>query len=204
MQRVVNPFTVIVQVEIERNVIERIRRDGGGVDTIPIDRRRVIGRHRNATEPDCDESPPAILAQSVERGPFVRSRRRTVVKSVFRFVQDRHRDSTNGVTLGKVHSRNGSMIARYGSVQSTQKQHGSSPNADLPARRHAPLSSPLLGVVLELLPIRPESPRRVSVLVPARNEERSIGPCVESLLRQGYSDDEFPVLDRYSTILSLR
>jgi chlorobactene glucosyltransferase len=42
---------------------------------------------------------------------------------------------------------------------------------------------------------RPESPRRVSVLIPARNEERAIGRCVESLLAQEYPDYEVIVLD---------
>jgi chlorobactene glucosyltransferase len=40
---------------------------------------------------------------------------------------------------------------------------------------------------------------RVSILVPARNEERSIGECVSSLLGQDYPDFELLVLDDSST-----
>lgn len=42
-------------------------------------------------------------------------------------------------------------------------------------------------------------PPRVSVLVPARNEERNIEACVTSLLKQGYPDFEVIVLDDHST-----
>ncbi|MGB9594181.1 MAG: glycosyltransferase [Anaerolineae bacterium] len=47
-------------------------------------------------------------------------------------------------------------------------------------------------------PLPAEAPR-VSVLVPARNEERNIGPCVQSLLAQDYPDFEVLVLDDEST-----
>lgn len=40
---------------------------------------------------------------------------------------------------------------------------------------------------------------RVSVLVPARNEEHNIAPCVQSLLAQDYPDFELLVLDDEST-----
>ena len=40
---------------------------------------------------------------------------------------------------------------------------------------------------------------RVSILIPARNEERAIADCVESLLRQDYPDFEVLVLDDGST-----
>src|SRR5436190_14555868 len=40
---------------------------------------------------------------------------------------------------------------------------------------------------------------RVSILVPARNEERCIGDCVRSLLAQDYPDWELIVLDDQST-----
>ncbi len=40
---------------------------------------------------------------------------------------------------------------------------------------------------------------RLSVLVPARNEETCIGPCVESLLKQDYPNYEVIVLDDNST-----
>lgn len=45
----------------------------------------------------------------------------------------------------------------------------------------------------------PASLPRVSVLVPARNEEENIGPCVRSLLAQQYPDFEIIVLDDNST-----
>jgi chlorobactene glucosyltransferase len=41
--------------------------------------------------------------------------------------------------------------------------------------------------------------RKVSVLVPARNEERNIGPCLDSLLDQSYGNYEIIVLDDQST-----
>ena len=44
----------------------------------------------------------------------------------------------------------------------------------------------------------PENPPPVSILVPARNERRSIGECVGSLLRQDYPDCEVIVLDDHS------
>ncbi len=40
---------------------------------------------------------------------------------------------------------------------------------------------------------------KVSVLIPARNEERNIGPCLDSLLHQTYQDYEILVLDDQST-----
>lgn len=45
----------------------------------------------------------------------------------------------------------------------------------------------------------PHPAPRVSVLVPARNEERNIGLCVGSLMRQDYPDMEVFVLDDNST-----
>lgn len=45
----------------------------------------------------------------------------------------------------------------------------------------------------------PRSRPRVSVLVPARNEEANIGDCVRSLLAQDYDDFEVVVLDDRST-----
>jgi chlorobactene glucosyltransferase len=46
---------------------------------------------------------------------------------------------------------------------------------------------------------RPSHYPRASVLVPARNEEANIGPCVRSLLAQDYPDFEVLVLDDGST-----
>ncbi len=40
---------------------------------------------------------------------------------------------------------------------------------------------------------------KVSVLIPARNEERTIGPCLDSLLNQTYEDYEIIVLDDNSS-----
>jgi chlorobactene glucosyltransferase len=45
------------------------------------------------------------------------------------------------------------------------------------------------------LDLQPETLPRVSVLVPARNEERNIARCVRSLLAQDYADFEVIVLD---------
>jgi chlorobactene glucosyltransferase len=60
----------------------------------------------------------------------------------------------------------------------------------------------LLGLGVNLLALRSlravsaaGSHGRVSILVPARDEERSIGECVDSLLRQDYADFELIVLD---------
>jgi chlorobactene glucosyltransferase len=44
----------------------------------------------------------------------------------------------------------------------------------------------------------PENPPLVSILVPARNEERNIGACAGSLLRQDYPNCEVIVLDDHS------
>ena len=44
----------------------------------------------------------------------------------------------------------------------------------------------------------PENPPLISILVPARNEERSIEDCVGSLLRQDYPNCEVIVLDDHS------
>src|SRR5438105_9185781 len=48
---------------------------------------------------------------------------------------------------------------------------------------------------------RPDSVSRteVSVIVPARNEEASLGPCVESLVRQQEVSTEIIVVDDAST-----
>lgn len=40
---------------------------------------------------------------------------------------------------------------------------------------------------------------KMSILIPARNEQGNIGPCVEALLRQDYSDFEVVVMDDDST-----
>jgi chlorobactene glucosyltransferase len=45
----------------------------------------------------------------------------------------------------------------------------------------------------------PSNPPLVSILVPARNEERNIGNCVEPLLKQDYPNWELLVLDDHST-----
>ena len=51
-----------------------------------------------------------------------------------------------------------------------------------------------------LVPVpAPATGPRVSILVPARNEERCIGDCVRSLLAQDYPDWELIVLDDQST-----
>lgn len=42
---------------------------------------------------------------------------------------------------------------------------------------------------------REESPPRVSVIVPARDEERNIGPCLDSLLQQDYPNLDVLVVD---------
>jgi chlorobactene glucosyltransferase len=63
------------------------------------------------------------------------------------------------------------------------------------------LCATFLGLGVNLLVFRslaaaaPEAHGRVSVLVPARDEERSIGECVSSLLAQDYPDFELLVLD---------
>jgi len=63
----------------------------------------------------------------------------------------------------------------------------------------------LLGLGVNLLFFRslekrpPAAHGRVSILVPARNEERSIRDCVSSLLAQDYPDFELLVLDDAST-----
>ena len=41
--------------------------------------------------------------------------------------------------------------------------------------------------------------RMVSVLIPARDEEKNIGPCLDSLLDQTYSNYEIVVLNDQST-----
>ena len=67
------------------------------------------------------------------------------------------------------------------------------------------LCGTLLGLGVNLLffrslvPAAPVSRGRVSILVPARDEERSIGECVSSLLAQDYPDFELLVLDDSST-----
>ncbi|ABB23130.1 glycosyltransferase [Pelodictyon luteolum] len=62
-----------------------------------------------------------------------------------------------------------------------------------------------LANLLELRPLPPGGPGggKVSVLVPARNEERSIARCVQSLLMQDYPDFEVIVLDDASTDATL-
>lgn len=63
------------------------------------------------------------------------------------------------------------------------------------------LGASFLGLALNLLsfrslaPAAPAASGRVSILVPARDEERSIGDCVFSLLAQDYPDFELLVLD---------
>ncbi len=82
---------------------------------------------------------------------------------------------------------------------------------DLPVAYHlAVLAVLALGLVTVLLNLTcfdgltPAPPpardaRRVSILVPARNEERCIGACIKSLLRQDYPDFELIVLDDQSS-----
>jgi chlorobactene glucosyltransferase len=48
-------------------------------------------------------------------------------------------------------------------------------------------------------PKPPARSRRISLLIPARNEERNIGPCLESAIRQTHRDIEILVLDDEST-----
>jgi chlorobactene glucosyltransferase len=55
-----------------------------------------------------------------------------------------------------------------------------------------------LGVTVQSVPAPAEAPL-VSVIVPARDEERNIRRCVESLLAQAYPDFELIVLDDRST-----
>src|SRR5437762_8479937 len=56
-----------------------------------------------------------------------------------------------------------------------------------------------LVVFKGLLPASPpEQPPLVSIMVPARDEERNITACVESLLRQDYPNWELRVLDDHS------
>jgi chlorobactene glucosyltransferase len=61
----------------------------------------------------------------------------------------------------------------------------------------------ILSNVLLTIQARRHSPPtkfpKVSILIPARNEERAIADCVESLLRQDYPDFEVLVLDDQST-----
>ncbi len=65
----------------------------------------------------------------------------------------------------------------------------------------------LINLSLNLLSLKhpskkarlPEKPPRVSVLIPARNEEDNVGKCLESILRQDYPNFEALVLDDNST-----
>jgi len=59
-------------------------------------------------------------------------------------------------------------------------------------------ASNVLWLRLSSRPPRAHRGRMVSVLVPARDEESNIGPCIESLLDQTYSDYEIVVLDDQS------
>src|SRR5215472_11152070 len=58
---------------------------------------------------------------------------------------------------------------------------------------------------IKKLPLKPEDPTQaidnpqVSIIVPARNEERNIRRCVESLLDQSYQNFEVIVVDDGST-----
>ncbi len=68
------------------------------------------------------------------------------------------------------------------------------------------LGASVLGLCVNLLFLRslaqvaaPVSRGRVSILVPARDEERSIGECAGSLIAQDYPDFEVLVLDDCST-----
>ena len=70
----------------------------------------------------------------------------------------------------------------------------------------AVLCASFLGLFFNLLFFKflprlahPDSRGRLSILVPARNEERCIAPCVSSLLAQDYPDFELLVLDDSST-----
>ena len=54
---------------------------------------------------------------------------------------------------------------------------------------------------LNVSPIPPDSPK-VSVCIPARNEEKNIGACLDSLVRQDYPDYEVLVIDDNSTDLT--
>jgi len=55
-----------------------------------------------------------------------------------------------------------------------------------------------LDIVVEPAP-SPQEPALISVCIPARNEERNIGRCVEALLAQTYPNFEIIVLDDRST-----
>ncbi|MCL2150542.1 MAG: glycosyltransferase, partial [Dehalococcoidia bacterium] len=64
------------------------------------------------------------------------------------------------------------------------------------------LSLFLLNLALNLLSLRipkgeglPASPPQVSVIIPARDEQKNIGRCLESLLCQDYPNFEVIVLD---------
>ncbi|MGB8167657.1 MAG: glycosyltransferase [Chthoniobacteraceae bacterium] len=83
---------------------------------------------------------------------------------------------------------------------------------DLPVAYHLAVTAVLvLGLITVLVnlaffdgltPAPPpacEVARRVSILVPARNEERCIGPCIASLLAQDYPNFELIVLDDQSS-----
>jgi cellulose synthase/poly-beta-1,6-N-acetylglucosamine synthase-like glycosyltransferase len=54
------------------------------------------------------------------------------------------------------------------------------------------------GGLREVAPPAPEDAPLVSVLIPARNEARCIGPCVASLLTQDYPNFELIMLDDHS------
>ncbi|RPJ18809.1 MAG: glycosyltransferase, partial [Chloroflexi bacterium] len=55
-----------------------------------------------------------------------------------------------------------------------------------------------LDIVVEPAPPLPDAPL-ISICVPARNEERNIRACVESVLAQDYPNFELIVLDDRST-----
>src|SRR5205809_7237777 len=66
-------------------------------------------------------------------------------------------------------------------------------------------SSPRKQDRIKKLPLKPETPGQsvkspqVSIIVPARDEERNIRRCVESLLEQSYESYEVIVVDDGST-----
>jgi chlorobactene glucosyltransferase len=59
-------------------------------------------------------------------------------------------------------------------------------------------ASNVLWLRLSSLPPRIRRGRMVSVLIPARDEEKNIGPCIDSLLAQSYENYEIVVLDDQS------
>lgn len=173
---------------------------------------KIIGRHRHASEKNAHKAPCAVVGQCINVPPLIRTRRIKLVASIMSIAKE------------NLHGRH--IVERAKDTTSRCRRFTPMPvMSDVLLVYNLVITSVLLSLLgitvwnlLRFPRLKPwaieekpwaieekrgaishGAPTSVTIMVPARNEERCIEACVRSLCEQDYADLQVIVLDDGST-----